>query len=188
MFGEFPESASERARVGAVERRALVRYTLLTLALFAPLLWAFVSVRSLYPFAASTMMEGGDPQQGKTFYVLRGETVGGETIDLPPVKLTDALSGRAWSLVAATVENRSFKIPSPHPDNVALIVAAGGVEKLQRAARLADLMRAWGSIYNARLPMSSAHRLRAVRLDEYRWEGPGYIDYARPLESWRTEL
>jgi hypothetical protein len=173
----------------AYERRLRIRYAVLTLALFVPLLVAFVSLRNLYPFAASTeMMAGGDPQAGTAYYVLRGETVAGETIDLPPVGLTDALAGRTWSLVGATVENRSFMLPSPHPSNVAMTVAAGGVEKLPRAAGLEDLMRAWGSIYNSRLPASSPRRLRAVRLDEYRWEGFGYGDYEHFVESWRAEL
>jgi hypothetical protein len=177
------------AGIEAYERRLRFRYAALTLALFVPLLTAFIFVRNLYPFAASTeMMAGGDLQAGRTYYVMRGETVGGETIDLPPVELTDALAGRAWSLVAATVENGSFTIPSPHPSNVALTVAAGGVANLPRAARLSDLLRAWGTIYNSRLPASSMRRLRAVRLDEYRWEGKGYGDYEHFDESWRAEL
>ncbi|HZT60894.1 MAG TPA: hypothetical protein VFA21_19985, partial [Pyrinomonadaceae bacterium] len=173
----------------ASERRLRFRYAALTVALFAPLLFAFASVRNLYPFAASTeMMAGGDLQAGRTYYVMRGETVAGETFDLPPAELTDALAGRAWSLVAATVENGSFTIPSPHPSNVALTVSAGGAEKLPRGARLQDLLRAWGTIYNSRLPASSTLRLRAVRLDEYRWEGKGYGDYEHFIESWRAEL
>ena len=185
------EDRSEVAddRVDAYERRLRFRYVALTLALFVPLLLAFASIRNLYPFAASTeMMAGGDLQTGRTYYIMRGETVEGETIDLSPVELTDALAGRTWSLVAATVENGSFKIPSPHPSNVALAVAAGGVENLPRAARLEDLMRAWGAIYNSRLPASSPRRLRAVRLDEYRWEGKAYGDYEHFVESWRAEL
>jgi len=183
-FSEVSDSGNE-----AYERRVALRYGVLTFALFVPLLVAFVFVRNLYPFAASTeMMEGGDPQAGRTYYVLRGETVAGETFDLPPVELTNALAGRSWSLVAATVENKSFTIPSPHPANVALTVAAGGVEKLPRGARLGDLMRSWGLIFNSRLPASSTRRLRAVRLDAYRWEGKGYGDYERFKESWRAEL
>ena len=77
----------------AEDRRALVRYTLLTAALFVPLLLAFASIRNLYPFAASTMMLGDrDMQSGRDYYMLRGETVSGETIDLPPIKLTNALT------------------------------------------------------------------------------------------------
>src|SRR5437660_1288769 len=74
-FSEVSDSGNE-----AYERRVALRYGVLTFALFVPLLVAFVFVRNLYPFAASTeMMEGGDPQAGRTYYVLRGETVAGET-------------------------------------------------------------------------------------------------------------
>ena len=173
----------------ADERRLRARYAVLTVALFVPLLWAFLSVRNLYPFAASTMMmAGGGLEKGSEYYVLRGETNGGETIDLPPIELTNALSGRIFGLVSATVENKSFTVRWPHPSNVALLAASGGVEKLPRAARLDDLMRAWGAIYNSRLPQTSARRLKAVRLDAYRWKGVRYDDYARFVESWRAEL
>ena len=187
MIGDFSEGANVvRA---AYERRMLLRYVALTVALFVPLLAAFASVRNLYPFAASTMMmEGGELQSGRSYYVLRGESDAGETFDLPPVELTNALSGRTWSLVAAAVENKSFTIPSPHPANAALAASVGGIERLPRAARLEDLLRAWGAIYNSRLPPSSTRRLRAVRLDAYRWEGKSYGDYDRPVESWRAEL
>ncbi len=90
----------------AEDRRALVRYAALTAALFVPLLLAFASIRNLYPFAASTMMLGiRDTQSGRDYYLLRGETVSGETIDLPPIKLTNALTGRSWSLLNAAVES-----------------------------------------------------------------------------------
>jgi hypothetical protein len=170
-------------------RRVKIRYALLTAALFAPLLYSFLAVRNVYPFAASTMMmAGGDLGRGASYYRLRGETAGGATIDLPPAELTDALSWRHWSLVGATVENKEFTVFKPHPSNEALAVAAGGVEKLPRAARLPELLRAWGGIYNSRLPDGSPRRLRAVRLDAYRWEGGAYGDYERFVESWRAGL
>lgn len=170
-------------------RRVRVRYALLTAALFAPLLYSFLAVRNVYPFAASTqMMAGGDPGRGASYYRLRGETLSGETIDLPPSELTDALSWRHWSLVSATVENKEFNIYKPHPSNAAIAASAGGAEKLPRAARLAELLRAWGAIHNSRLPDGSPRRLRAVRLDAYRWEGGAYGDYERFVESWRAEL
>ena len=172
-----------------VTRRFRLRYALLTAALFLPLLYSFIAIRNVYPFAASTMMmAGGDLGRGATYYRLRGEAADGETIDLPPAELTDALSWRHWSLVSATVENREFTIHKPHPSNAALAAAAGGVERLPRAARLAELLRAWGQIYNSRLPEGSPRRLRAVRLDAYRWEGGAYEDYERFVESWRAEL
>ncbi len=160
-------------RLKAEDRRALVRYAALTAALFVPLLLAFASIRNLYPFAASTMMLGIRDTQ---------------TIDLPPIKLTNALTGRSWSLLNAAVENKSFNIPSPHPANLRLVAAWGGKDNLPRAARLEDLLRAWGAIYNSRLPASSNQRLRSVRLDAYRWEGGTNGDYDRFVESWRAVL
>jgi hypothetical protein len=188
MVEDAQDTFSSDGDAGRV-RRARVRYAVLTLVLFVPLLWSFISVKNRYPFAASTMMMGGgDLQRGTNYYILRGETAGGETIDLRPAKLTDALSGGHWSLVAATVENRSLQLTRPHPANAALIAEAGGADKLPPAARLSDLLRAWGEIYNARLPRDSAQRLRAVKLDAYRWDGKVYGDYERFVESWRAEL
>jgi hypothetical protein len=134
------------------------------------------------------MMAGGDLRRGTDYFILRGETVAGETIDLPPADLTDALSWRHWSLVGATVENKSFMIARPHTANAALAAEAGGVERLPRAARLPELLRAWGDSHNLRLPSDSPRRLRAVRLDAYRWSGGAYGDYERFVESWRAEL
>ena len=170
-------------------RRARVRYTVLTVALFLPLLLAFASMRNLYPFAASTMMIGNiDLQSGRDYYVLRGETVSGQTIDLPPIDLTNALTGRNWGLVDAAVDNKVFNIRSPNPANLRLAASYGGVEKLPRAARLEDLLRAWGAIYNSRLSESSNQRLKSVRLDAYRWEGGINGRYDRFVESWKTAL
>ena len=189
MTGDLRHPAHTGGARQDAARRSRIRYALLTAALFAPLLYSFLTVRNVYPFAASTMMmAGGDLGRGATYYRMRGETVGGEDIDLPPAELTDALSWRHWSLVGATVENKQFTIYNPLPSNVALAAAAGGPEKLPRAVQLPDLLRAWGGIYNSRLPEGSPRRLRAVRLDAYRWEGRAYSDYERPVESWRAEL
>jgi hypothetical protein len=166
-----------------------VRYAAITIALFVPLLLTFVSIKNLYPFAASTMMLGiKDTRSGKYYYVLRGETVSGETIDLSPIELTNALTGRSWSLVSAAVENQSFTIRSPHPANLRLVAEYGGIDKLPKAAHLKELLRTWGEIYNSRLPSSSSRRLRSVRLDAYRWEGGINGEYARYVETWRTVL
>jgi hypothetical protein len=164
------------------------RYCLLAAILGVPLFLAFIFVRNLYPFAASTMMmAGGDLQRGRLYYVMRGETLAGETISLPPVELTNALSGRAWSLVAATVENKSYSIRFPHPENLAAL-SAGGAANLPPGARLPELLRAWGEIHNSRLPENSTQRLRAVRLDAYRWDGAGYANYDRHVQSWRVDF
>lgn len=166
----------------------LIRYAFLTVALLVPLLLAFVSIRNLYPFSASTMMLR-DRDPAANYYVLRGENQDGVTIDLPPINLTNALSGRHWGLVAAAVENKSFKISSPHPENARLVAQHLGVDNVPRAARLENLLRAWGLIYNSRLPASSPSRLRSVRLDAYRWEGGiGGGDYGHFIESWKAAL
>lgn len=124
----------------------------------------------------------------RVYYVLSGETVSGERIDLPPADLTDGLSGLHWGLVSAAVENKAFKIRRPHPSNAVLLKQHGSVENLPRALHLPELLRAWGEIYNRRLPSGSEGRLRAVRLDAYVWTGEGYADYRRHLETWRAEL
>jgi len=182
---DFRENAHESGR--SAERRLLIRYALLTILLFLPLFLSFAFIRNLYPFAASTMMMGGGRlPDGATYYVLRGETVTGDTISLPPIDLTNALSGRIWGLVSATVENKSLAIRYPHPANLSLLSADGA--HVLPAARLPELLRAWGAIYNDRLPAQSNRRLKAVRLDTYRWEGGNYANYDHFVQSWRVEL
>ena len=98
------------------DRRALFRYVALTIVLFVPLLLTFISIRDLYPFAASRMMIwNGDRQRGRSYYMLRGETVSGETIDLPPIKLTNALTGRSWSLFEGRGRKPEFQNPLASP-------------------------------------------------------------------------
>jgi hypothetical protein len=158
-------------------------------AIFLPLIWAFLFVRNLYPIAAwNVMMAGGDLERGRNYCILRGETVSGEAIDIRPVELTNALYSRTWTMVNATVGNQSFKLASVHPENAELIRIAGGVEELPSGARLPDLLEVWGRLYNDRLPETSPQRLKAIRLDMYRWEGGAYSDYEEFIQSWRKEL
>ena len=169
-------------------RRYVPRYALLTILLFAPLLWSFAALRNLYPLAAWTVMTSpGEVARGRTYYVLRGETQAGETVDLRAIELTDALGGRVWGMFGATAENGGFKIRSPHPANAAMIEAAGGVDRLPAGARLPELLGAYGGIYNSRLRADSPLRLKAVRLEAYRWGG-GFADYSTFVRSWRQEL
>lgn len=171
------------------QRHFRLRYTLLTAAIFLPLLWAFVTLRNVYPVAAWTVMTSGSTfERSHNYFVLRGETVAGEVVDVRPIELTDALSGRNWGLVAATVSNGPFRLRSPHPSNVLLMTSIEDVNKLPQAARLPELLRAWGNIYNSHLPASSPLRLKAVRLDAYRWMGQSYSNYDQFIESWRQEL
>jgi hypothetical protein len=183
---ELRELADMRETWG---RRGRVRYTLLTIGIFLPLAWAFATVRNVYPLTAwSVMMGGGDLQRGHTYFLLRGETVAGDVVDIPAIRLSDALSGRNWGMVIATINNRPFRLRSLHPDNAALLATAGDIERLPRATRLPELLRAWGEIYNSRLPPSSPQRLKTIRLDAYRWIGQRYSDYDNFIESWRQEL
>jgi len=177
------------APISDAERRLIVKYAILTAAIFLPLLWAFLSVRNLYPIAAwNVMMAGGDLERGRSYCILRGETVSGETIDVAPIELTNALYSRTWTMVNATIDNRSFKLPSIHPQNEELLRQYGGIENLPPGARIPDLLQVWGDLYNQREPESSPKRLKAIRLDMYRWESGRYSDYDKFIESWRKEL
>ena len=178
-----------REHAESTDRHFRVRYLLLTIGIFIPLLWAFVRVANVYPFAAWTvMMGGGNLQREYHYFILRGETVQGDVIDLPAIELTDALSSRNWGLATAIATNSGFRLKSPHPANAALLQAAGRFENVPPAVRMPELLRAWGTIYNSRLPASSDRRLKAIWLDAYRWPGRQYSNYTEFIQSWREEL
>jgi hypothetical protein len=180
---------TENARDHYLERRLVVGYAVLTCAIFFPLLGAFVFLRSFYPVAAWTvMMAGGNLQRGRAYYILRGETMSGETVDIQAIELTNALYSRTWTMVNATVSNESFKLRSLHPSNAAMLASAGGVENLPAGARLPELLQTWGELYNNQQPASSPRRLKAIRIDMYHWDGRQYGDYDKFVESWRKEL
>ncbi|HSK64135.1 MAG TPA: hypothetical protein VK893_09845 [Pyrinomonadaceae bacterium] len=169
--------------------RLHVKYAILTGAIFLPLFWAFVYVRNVYPIAAWNVMLGGALlERGRSYWILRGETVSGETVDIRALDLTNALYSRNWTMVNATAGNQSFRLATLHPANAELLRQAGGVENLPAGERLPDLLRAWGAIYNDQLPGSSPQRLKAIRLDMYRWEGGRYADYDKFIQSWRQDL
>jgi hypothetical protein len=181
-------SQAEQIAPAKGERRLRAAYVALTLALALPQLWAFAAMRDLYPVAAWRMMSGGDVRAGYPYYVVRGESVSGETVDIRPAKLTDALYARTWGLVEATVRNGSFRLRRLHPANAAALRDAGGFDKLPRGARVPELLRAWGEIYNESLPADSPRRLRVVRLDAYRWAGVRDTSRDELTESWSVEL
>ena len=167
----------------------IIKYAILTAAVFLPLFWTFLFVRYLYPFAAWNVMKaGGDLERDRSYCILRGETVSGETIDIRPINLTNALYSRTWTMVNAIIDNRSFKLDSIHPQNEELMRRFGGVENLPPGLLVPDLLQAWGDLYNKQLPDSSPQRLKAIRLDMYRWESGRYSDYDKFIESWRKEL
>jgi hypothetical protein len=171
------------------ERRTRAAYAVVTLALALSQLWAFAAMRDLYPFAAWRMMSGGgEVREGYAYYVVRGESVSGETVDIRPAKLTDALYARTWGLVEATVGNGSFRLRRLHPANAAALREAGGFDKLPRGARVPEILRAWGEIYNEGLAPDSPRRLRAVRLDAYRRAGGRDAARDELTESWSVEL
>ena len=134
------------------------------------------------------MMAGGDLERGRSYCILRGETVSGQAVDIRPIELTNALYSRTWTMVNATIANQSFRLASIHPANAELLRSAGGVENLPPGARIPDLLETWGRLYNDRLPASSPTRLKTIRLDMYRWEGGSYSNYDNFIESWRKEL
>ena len=133
-------------------------------------------------------MAGGNLERGRTYFILRGETLSGDVIDISPIKLTNGMSGRTWTMVNATVDNQSFKLSKLAPENEALLKSVGGLPNLPVAARLPELLQTWGVLYNDRLPPNAATRLRAIRLDMYRWNSGNYSEYDTYVESWRKEL
>ena len=180
---------SETRSKNDLPRALKIKYGILTAAIFLPLIWAFVCVRNLYPITAwNVMMAGGDLERGRSYCILRGETVSGETIEVRPIELTNALYSRTWTMVNATIANQSFRLSSIAPENVELLGVMGDVDRLPPGARIPDLLKTWGRLYNDRLPASSPQRLKAIRLDMYRWEGGSYSNYDNFIESWRKEL
>ena len=166
-----------------------IKYLILTVALFLPLLWSFRYVRNLYPSTVwNMMMAGGELETSRTYCILRGETISGKTIDIRPIELTNAMYGRTWSMVNATIANQSFKLTSLHADNALLLQEIGGVDKLPAGVRLPQLLAAWGNLYNIKLTASSPNRLKAIRIDMYRWSGGSYSDYETFVQTWRKEL
>jgi hypothetical protein len=90
-------------------------------------------------------------------------------------------------MVNATIDNQAFKLNSIHPQNQELLNRLG-LENLPSGTRIPDLLQVWGQLYNQQQPESSPKRLKAIRLDLYRWESGRYSDYDKFIESWRKEL
>lgn len=176
------------AAVASSDRALRFRYLVLTVLLTLPLLWAFLRVQNLYPFTSWTvMMSGGSLERPWTYYVVKGETIDGASIDIQPAILIDALYDRSWSVLGTTISNEPFKLGSPHPAN-AEILKQLGPDNLPAGARVPELLRAWGNIYNSRLPPESASRIKAVRVEVYRWESGRYDNYHTFVRTWRQEL
>jgi hypothetical protein len=165
-------------------------YLVLTVCIFVPLVFAFVFQIQFYPIPVWTLFtEAVSLDEGRHYYVLRGETEDGESIDIPAIDLTDALSGRNFMMLSYVLEKASFCCDSPHPHNIQFRASQMGSDgALHKGARIDDLLRSWGRIYNEKFPKSSHQRLTAIRLDGYRWPGKEYGDYRQPADCWRAEL
>ena len=105
---------------------------------------SFLFVRNLTLRIWNVMMAGGGLERGRSYCILRGETVSGETVDIRPMNLTNVLDSRTWTMVNATVDNRL----SIHPENEELIRRFGGVEKLPPGVRFILPTQVWGNLYN----------------------------------------
>jgi hypothetical protein len=118
---------------------------------------------------------------------LRGETDTGAIIKIPANSLSDPLRSRRWGLVAATANNQSLRLQSPHPKNAALL-AQTPIDQLPAGVLMNDLLRVWGQTYNAAHPDGSTNHLQAIQLDAYLWDGVSYSNYGQYVKSWRAEL
>jgi hypothetical protein len=170
-------------------RRLLRRHVAITLTVFVPLILAFLRITNFYPVPVwALFIEKGDLQGGHVYYVLRGEDQTGRIIDIPAIKITNALTGRNFMFVHYVDDNASYRVTSPHPSNVAELCALGGESRLPRGAGMPSLLRAWGAIYNGRLAAHAPERLKSIQLDAYRWPGGHYSNYRVPVYSWRVDL
>lgn len=171
-----------------IVRRLRTKYLILTLALFLPLLWAFVRVRNLYPIASWNVMVRSSPvQEPFSYYILRGETDSGELVELPAAGWSNPLRSRLWGLFAATARNDSLRLPAPYPANAALLKKLGS-DQLPDGILMKELLRVWGQQYNSSHPPGSQGHLQAIQVDQYQWDGRGYADYHQFVKSWREEL
>jgi len=166
---------------------AQFRNALLTIAFCGLLLWTFLQVNNFYPvtvwaFASEPRPLGSGPA---TYYVLSGETVDGRFVEVPAIGVTNSLYDRNAMLAHSMEANSSFLIRSPHPRNAQLWAR---LRVLPPAARMNDLLEAWGIGYNVRHGNKSPDLLRAVRLDEYEWPYIRYGDFEQRKASWRVQL
>lgn len=181
-----PAAGGRRDFFAEADRHAHFRNALLTISIFSILLWTFWRGINFYPVSAWNLFAEPQPLGSGpwTYYVLQGETVDGKVIDLPAISITNAFYNRNHALARAVDENNSFVVESPHPRNVQLWARA---RTLPPAARMNDLLEAWGNAYNVRFGQKRGP-LRAIRLDEYEWPRVNFSDYAQHKGSWRVQL
>jgi hypothetical protein len=151
--------------------------------------WAFATDSSFFPFERWSMFsEPGRLGRAHIYYVLSARRADGQTFDLPPNDITDALSSRTFMLYRYTANNTSLKIDQPHPINVRLTTELGGIDRVPDGVHMRLLLRAWGRAYNELVATSHRGRLTLIRLQRYRWDGNTYGDHRQPLEYWEVEL
>jgi hypothetical protein len=119
------------------------------------------------------------------YWIVRGLTVSGHVVDVTPVR---TLHARRFTLVPTVVHNRAFKLASPHPANLRVIEEAGGTDQLPDGVRVPDLLKAWGTRYNATLARGSRDRLKSIRLEQYRWPRRAYEHYREFVTAWEVGL
>jgi hypothetical protein len=187
-FGGEDDLQHNRESTDPADRPWIVWYSFLTLGLASGLLWAFLTVNNLYPIPVWSLFSEAVADEGATYWVLIGEEVGEEEVELPAIGLTDALTGRIHMMVSYVVGNRPFTVKDLHPQNRVLVDSAGAPERLPDAVRMSDLLRAWGTIHNQRHPADDPRRLGAIRLEERHWPGIASHDYAIPVRRWREVL
>jgi hypothetical protein len=92
------------------------------------------------------MMAGGDLERGRSYCILRGETVSGETIEVRPIELTNALYSRTWTMVNATIANQSFRLLiNCAGERLNCFGVMGDVDKLPPGARISGSSQNVGS-------------------------------------------
>src|SRR5687768_17878637 len=64
---------------------------------------------TLFPYTTLFRSAGGDLERGRSYCILRGETVSGETVEVYAIELTNGLYSRTWTMVNATIANQSFR-------------------------------------------------------------------------------
>jgi hypothetical protein len=166
-----------------------LKQIVLTLAIFAPFTVAFVLNINFYPIPVwSLFSEAVSPEEGRIYYVLTAERADGTIHPLPAIEVSRALHGRNHTFVGYVLDNSSFMIESPHPDNVRYIATVGRVGRVEPGARVSELLKAWGHGYNARFTAESPRRLTHLRLDGFRWIAGSDPRVRTAIGSWRVQL
>lgn len=168
-------------------RHAEFRNAVLTIVVFAPLLWTFWRDTSFYPFTAWSAFSEANPlgAAARDYYVLKGETMDYRTVELPADSIINALYGRNDAMARSVAANYSFANVTPHPENVRKWALSG---TLPPAALMDDLLLGWGKAYNLHQPAGSPDILHAIRIEQFEWPRINYNDFAQRKKTWRVEL